>query len=76
MTQQEQQEQILANDRALKWFDALTPAGKVAHLQRIGILDRNGQLSRRYGGSGEDVPASYVPLLGCGIVGDAHPPTT
>ena len=55
MTSQETLEMDLANERMLARYDALTLAAKLERLQKIGILDRNQRLSKRYGGDGEEL---------------------
>lgn len=59
----EEEEQL--HERARAAVRAMTPEERLEGLKDIGILDRHGRLSSRYGGPGEltdpEVPTSDVP---------------
>jgi hypothetical protein len=53
MTEQRKAELLEAAERAMAEWRALSKEQQLVELKRIGILDEDGQLSERYGGSGK-----------------------
>ncbi len=54
MTDMEKLELERIHAEAQRWAASLTDEQRVDQLKKIGILDAQGKLSRRYGGEGED----------------------
>ena len=54
VTTSEKREMEQVQERVHAWLQSMSPEQSIQHLKNLGILDAQGQLSKRYGGEGED----------------------